>query len=142
MWPSGVTFNKLVSSSCRKYATIKNKPRQLTYNYPGNLNLFKPNLQCCSFYLWDGVYGPWRQYMISQWSAIAGRQAQENTLIVTLKENKCQLTSSKEMFSNSCPNTHTLLTISWHHTQRLPAKVLIFLWQTRHFVDLSAFIQS
>ncbi len=24
----------------------------------------------------------------------------------------------------------TVLTISWHHTQRLPAKVLIFLWQT------------
>lgn len=52
----------------------------------------------------------------------------------------------KHMFlSNSCImiHKHTILTISWHHTQRLPAKVLIFLWQIWHLLDLqSALIQS
>lgn len=35
------------------------------------------------------------------------------------------------------------LTISWHHTHRLPANVLIFLWQTWHLLGLlSVRVQS
>lgn len=43
----------------------------------------------------------------------------------------------------ACVATNTALTISWHQTQRRPAKVFIFLWQTWHLVELqSALIQS
>lgn len=44
---------------------------------------------------------------------------------------------------SSTPPKNAILTISWHHTHRLPANVLIFLWQTWHLQELlSVRIQS
>lgn len=60
-----------------------------------------------------------------------------------LKRDKTQSTRCSLMHSLMSTETNTVLTISWHHTQHLPAKVLIFLWQTWHLVELpSALIQS
>lgn len=60
-----------------------------------------------------------------------------------LKRDKTQSTRCSPMHSLMSTETNTVLTISWHHTQRLPAKVLIFLWHTWHLVELpSALIQS
>lgn len=85
--------------------------------------------------------------MISKWPTITGRQAREKTLIMTLKKRQDSVNTEKKrsslIHSLMSKHTHTLLTISWHHTQRFPATVLIFLWQTWHLEELqSAPIQS
>lgn len=133
MWPSGVTLNRLVSSSCstnkKLTAKILNVKRKRVF----------------PFYLWDGVDDPWRQNMILQIATVTFRHTGHNALIVTLK-NKPDLVTQHDpvYFQVLCQSIQRIvLTISWHHTQCFPAKVLIFLKQTWHLLALqSALIQS
>lgn len=93
-------------------------------------------------YLWDSINGPRRQYMVSQRSTITFGYTRHNTVIVTLKDKQESVKAANHLLV-LCMNTVNVLTISWHHTHRFPAKVLIFLKQTWHLVALqSALIQS
>lgn len=121
-WPSGVTFNKLASSSCVEesdsYITAI-----LIYICIGVSAVF---LTFETAYIAHGG---------SMWS-LSGPQShdkpEKRQSSWRFKRDKIQWAGLETHSTTSS----AVLTISWHHTHRLPAKVLIFLWQTWHLPEL------
>lgn len=124
-WPSGVTFNKLASSSCAEVSDNYNTAI-LTYIWIGVL-AERSFLTFETAYIAQGG---------STWS-LRGPQSHDDKpekrhSLWRFKRDKSQRAGLETR--STAPNT--VLTISWHHTHCLPAKVLIFLWQTWHLPEL------
>lgn len=127
-WPSGVTFNKLVSSSC-----IEDRD-----NYVMAVFIY-----ICIWALFLTFEMAYMAHGGSMWS-LRGPHSQDD------KPEKRQLSwrFKRDKIQRACLGTwsmasNAILTISRHHTHRLPAKDLIFLRQTWHLLELlSVRIQS
>lgn len=130
-WPSDVMFNRLVSSSY-----IKERHSYLV------VILIYVCLTWTFFLTFETAY---MAHGGSMWS-LRGPQSQDDK-----PESRHSAWRFKKKGQDSAKGTLAelhgakvaILTNSWHHTHRLPASVLIFLWQTWHLPKpLSVRIQS
>lgn len=126
-WPSGVMFNRLASSSY-----IKERDTYLIV--PHSIRLRALFLTFETAYMAHGG---------SMWS-LRGPQSQDDK--PESRHSSWRLKRDETQPKWPEPSSTALkatLTISWHHTHRLPANVLIFLWQTWHLPEqLSVRVQS
>lgn len=109
-----------------------------------------------SSYPWESIYGPRGQDVRFHQSTVACQRARLQAVVMALQEKHtanrkicCMYGETNPNRERRFPHRHAfgsrllVLTISRHQTQRLPDRVLIFLWHTLHLLDLqSALIQS